>query len=393
MRMEHHLPTQSASLTWPASALYRCRDPQTLVRMQHGMASNDNRRTIMDRAPKSPRRNAASRVVLLVALAWFAAPAVAQPASYDGPGMTLTLATGTNKNISRGKQWNHFAELVDAMTGGKVKVRVFYDGTLYGERTSIEAVLNNSIDIGTSANPQYAPFTNAMLWMDMPYVVDDQAQLRKLIDGAPGQEIRSALEQKPGLKVLMMNDNGGGRPVLTVSKQIKVPADLKGLKIRSTASPVDQAIWRAWGASPTPIDFAEVYSALQSKVVDGYAPNWNDAVGSKQVELLKYAADVNYVVGVQVAVMRLDKFNALPKALQDVLVKAGRETELWGIKVDADEVATMEDIFRKDGVQIYTPTPPEMSEWKRLARSVWGQFSKLVPTEKLEQLQKRAGSQ
>jgi hypothetical protein len=99
----------------------------------------------------------------------------------------------------------------------------------------------------------------------------------------------------------MMNDNGGGRPVLTVSKQMKTPADLKGLKIRSTASPVDQAIWRAWGAVRPRSILLEVYFALQSKVVDGYAPNWNDAVGSKQVELLKYAADVNYVVGVQVA--------------------------------------------------------------------------------------------
>jgi tripartite ATP-independent transporter DctP family solute receptor len=332
--------------------------------------------------------------VSLSALASVAAThAASAAAAYSGPTMTLRMASGTNKNISRGQQWAHFAELVEKMTDGKVKVRVFYDGTLYGERTSIEAVLNGSIDIGTSANPQYAPFTSAMLWMDMPYVVDDQAGLRKLIDGTPGQEIRKSLEQKPGLKVLMMNDNGGGRPVLTVSKQVKRPSDVRGLKIRSTASPVDQAIWRAWGASPTPIDFAEVYSALQSKVVDGYAPNWNDAVGSKQVELLKYAADVNYVVGVQIAVMRLDKFNALPKELQDILVRAGRDTERWGIKVDAAEVASMQGIFRdKYGVQIYKPTEAEMAEWKRLARTVWGQFSDRVPVDTLEQLRKLSGS-
>lgn len=313
--------------------------------------------------------------------------------AYSGPSMTMTLASGTNRSISRGKQWNHFSERVEQLTSGKVKVRVFYDGTLYGERTSIEAVLNNSIDIGTSANPQYAPFTNAMLWMDMPYVVDDQAGLRKLVDGEAGQEIRRELEKKPGLKVLMINDNGGGRPILTVSKQVKTPADLKGMKIRSTASPVDQAIWRAWGASPTPIDFAEVYSALQSRVVDGYAPNWNDAVGSKQVELLKHATDVNYVVGVQVAVMRLDKFNALPAQLQQILLKAGRDTELWGIKVDAEEVATMQDIFRKQyAVQIYKPTDAEMAQFKDLARSIWRSFSDKVPSEKLEQLRKASGS-
>jgi TRAP-type C4-dicarboxylate transport system substrate-binding protein len=129
-------------------------------------------------------------------------------------------------------------------------------------------------------------------------------------------------------------------------------------------------------------------------VVDGYAPNWNDAVGSKQVELLKHATDVNYVVGVQVAVMRLEKFNAFPAQLQQILLKAGRDTELWRIKVDADEVAAMQDIFRKQyGVQIYKPTAAEMTQFKELARSIWGKFSDRVPVEKLEQLRKASGSQ
>ena len=314
--------------------------------------------------------------------------------AYGGPEMTLRFATIKNRDLSQGKQWNHFAELVNKATDGKVKVQVFYDGTLFGERTAVEAVLNGSIDIGTSANPQYAPWTDAMLWMDMPFVVDDQAGLRKLLDGPPGEAIRRSMEQKPGLKVLMMIDNGGGRPVLTVSKQVKTPADLKGMKVRSVSSPVDQAIWRAWGASPTPIDFAEVYSALQSHVVDGYAPNWSDAIGTKQVEQLKYACDINYIVGTQLAVMRLDKFNALPKELQDVLLKAGKDTEQWGIKVDADEVAQMQDVFKnKYHVVIYKPTPPELEQWRTLARSVWTQFPGRVTVEKLKELQQASGAQ
>ena len=331
-------------------------------------------------------------VVGIVLLALSVGSSIAASA-YNGPAMTLRMATSKNKEFSQGKQWNHFAELIDQMTGGKVRVQVFYDATLFGERTAVEAVLNGSIDIGTSANPQYAPWTDAMLWMDMPFVVDDQAGLRKLLDGPSGTDIRQKMEQKPGVKVLMLIDNGGGRPVLTVSKQIKTPPDLKGVKVRSVASPVDQAIWRSWGASPTPIDFAEVYSALQSKVVDGYAPNWSDAVGTKQVEQIKYAVDVNYIVGTQAAVMKLDKFISLPKELQDILLKAGRDTELWGIKVDADEVAQMQDIFKKKyNVQIYKPTDAEMAEWRKLARSVWTQFPGRVTVEQLQQLQKAAGS-
>jgi TRAP-type C4-dicarboxylate transport system substrate-binding protein len=353
---------------------------------------------MLNRKGPTPARRAIAAgpfamVRLIVASCLLSCVWVADALAYSGPEMTLRFATIKNRQLSQGQQWNHFAELVNQATGGKVKVQVFYDGTLFGERTAVEAVLNGSIDIGTSANPQYAPWTDAMLWMDMPYVVDDQAGLRKLLDSAPGETIRSSMEQKPGLKVLMMIDNGGGRPVLTVSKQVKVPADLKGMKVRSVASPVDQAIWRSWGASPTPIDFAEVYSALQSKVVDGYGPNWSDAIGTKQVEQIKYAADINYIVGTQLAVMRLDKFNALPKELRDVLLKAGRDTERWGIKVDADEVAQMQGIFKdKYGVVIYKPAPPELEQWKSLARAVWTQFPGRVSEEKLKELQKLSGS-
>ena len=341
----------------------------------------------------SVRAQALARSLWIAALSVLAYVGSADALAYSGPEMTLRFATIKNRQLSQGQQWNHFAELVNKATGGKVKVQVFYDGTLFGERTAVEAVLNGSVDIGTSANPQYAPWTDAMLWMDMPYVVDDQAGLRKLLDGAPGGAIRQSMEQKPGLKVLMMIDNGGGRPVLTVSKQVKTPADLKGMKVRSVSSPVDQAIWRSWGASPTPIDFAEVYSALQSKVVDGYGPNWSDAIGTKQVEQIKYAADTNYIVGTQLAVMRLDKFNALPKELQDVLLKAGRDTELWGIKVDADEVAQMKSVFKdKYRVVIYEPTPQELEQWKSQARSVWTQFPGRVSIDKLKELQQLSGS-
>jgi tripartite ATP-independent transporter DctP family solute receptor len=351
------------------------------------------KRKTVEAAPASCKRRSMTMLSIagigLLACGW-----TADALAYGGPEMTLRFSTIKNRDLSQGKQWNHFAELVSKATDGKVRVQVFYDGTLFGERTSVEAVLNGSVDIGTSANAQYAPWTDAMLWMDMPFVVDDQAGLRKLLDGAPGEAIRKSMEQKPGLKVLMMIDNGGGRPVLTVSKQVKTPADLKGMKVRSVASPVDQAIWRAWGASPTPIDFGEVYSALQSKVVDGYAPNWSDAIGTKQVEQLKYACDINYIVGTQLAVMRLDKFNALPKELQDILLKAGKETEQWGIKVDADEVAQMQDIFKnKYHVTIYKPTPPELEQWKSQARTVWTQFPGRVTVDRLKELQKAAGSQ
>ena len=122
-------------------------------------------------------------------------------------------------------------------------------------------MVNGSIDFAGASNANWAAFTNTLLFMDLPYVFESEKSFRAALDGSIGDEIRKRFE-RDGFKLLMVLDNGGFRDIVNIKRAIKVPADVKGLKFRTTASPVEIAMFENWGGIPTAIDWGEVYNAL-----------------------------------------------------------------------------------------------------------------------------------
>ncbi|MBY0533158.1 MAG: TRAP transporter substrate-binding protein, partial [Xanthobacteraceae bacterium] len=172
-----------------------------------------------------------------IGAAFIAATLAAGGAYAQQAPTVLKLAHGATPDNAIGKGMVKFAELVAAKTGGKVKVETYLAGSLYSERTALEAMVNGSIDFAGASNANWAAFTNALLFMDLPYVFNDEASFRKALDGKVGQVIGDRFE-KAGFKLLMQLDNGGFRDIVNNRRPIRVPNDLKGLKFRTTASPV-----------------------------------------------------------------------------------------------------------------------------------------------------------
>jgi len=266
-----------------------------------------------------------------------------------------------------------FAELVSEKSKGKVKIETHLAGSLYAERTSLEAIVNGAVDLGGASNANWAAFTNTLMFMDLPYVFEDENQFRKAMQGKVGDEIRARFE-RDGFKLLMILDNGGFRDVVNTKRQIKVPADLKGLKIRTTASPVEIAMFREWGATPTSIDWAEVYNALSSGVVDGefVMPTW--LATAKHYEVLKYATENRAVIGVQSIAMRKDRFEKLSKENQAIIMQAALEAQDYNNKIDQQLLIDAKKYAIGLGVQFYKPSEEEMKIWRETGRKIWKQF-------------------
>jgi tripartite ATP-independent transporter DctP family solute receptor len=315
---------------------------------------------------------------LLAATAVFsmlgAAPALAQ---------TLKLAHGATPQQAIGKGMNRFSELVASKSGGKVKVETFLSGSLYNERTSLEAVVNGAIDLGGASNANWAAFTNTLLFMDLPYVFDDEDSFRRALHGKAGQEIHKRFE-RDGFKLLMLMDNAGFRDVVNNKRPIQVPADLKGLKFRTTASPVEIAMMQNWGAVTTAIDWGEVYNALGQGVVDGefVQPVW--LAFAKHYEVLKYATEVRAVIGVNTLAMRKDRFDKLPADVQKALLDAASEAQAYSNKIDAEMMEEGRAIARKLGVQTYKPTPEQMKLWRETGRAIWKNFDSKIDKDLLK---------
>ncbi len=325
---------------------------------------------------KSKLVASAGAAVLLVTAAAGSAFAQAAPT-------VLKLAHGATEQNAIGKGMLKFAELVGQKTGGKVKVETYIAGSLYSERTALEAMVNGSIDFAGASNANWAAFTNALLFMDLPYVFNDEASFRKALDGKVGKAISERFE-KAGFKLLMQLDNGGFRDIVNNRKPVRVPTDLKGLKFRTTASPVEIAMFRNWGAIATAIDWAEVYNALGSGVVDGefVMPTWLST--AKHYEVLKYATENKAAIGIQTLAIRKDRFEKLPADVQKAILEAASEAELYANKLDQENTDAARANAKKLGVQTYKPTEAEMKLWRETGRQIWKQFEKNIDKELLD---------
>ncbi len=310
-------------------------------------------------------------LVLATLLSWsFGTQAIAQ-------SITLKLAHGATPAMAVGKGMIRFAELVNSKSKGSVKVDLFLSGSLYNERTSLEAIVNGAIDLGGASNANWAAFTDALLFMDLPYVFNDEESFSKAMQGQVGDEIRNRFA-KDGFKLLMIMDNAGFRDVVNTKREVRVPSDIKGLKMRTTASPVEIAMMRNWGAVTTAVDWGEVYNALGSGVVDGefVQPIW--LAFAKHFEVLKYATEVKAVIGINTLAMRKDRFEKLPVSAQKVILDAAAEAQAYSNKIDAEQMQDGIAIGRKLGVKFYKPTPEEMKIWQSTGRAIWKDFDSKI---------------
>jgi TRAP-type transport system periplasmic protein len=303
--------------------------------------------------------------------------AVAGSALAQNAPKVMKLAHGATPDQAIGKGMLKFAELVAAKSGGSIKVETHLAGSLYNERTALEALVNGAVDFAGGSNANWAAFTNTLIFMDLPYVFNDEASFRQVLNGPVGAEIHQRFE-KAGFKLLMMLNNGGFRDIVNTKRVVKVPSDLKGLKFRTTASPVEIAMFRHWGAIATAIDWAEVYNALGSGVVDGEFVMAPWLATAKHYEVLKYSTENRAVIGIQTLAMMKQKFDALPAAGQKAIAEAAREAEAYSNKEDDALVETAKQHALKLGVKTYVPTEEEMKQWRETGRQIWSQFDAKV---------------
>jgi TRAP-type transport system periplasmic protein len=320
---------------------------------------------------------------MLLSMAGAAGLALCAPAWADT--MTLQLAHGATADQAIGKAMLRFGQLVEQKSNGAAKVEVHLAGSLYNERTSLEAVVNGAIDFGGASNANWAPFTKTLMFMDLPYVINDDEAFKRVMHGQVGEEIRRRFE-KDGFKLLMILDNGGFRDIVNNRHPVKVPSDLKGMKFRTTASPVEIAMFRNWGAIPTAIDWGEVYNALSSGVVDGefVMPTW--LATAKHYEVLKYATRNRAVIGIQTLAMRKDRFDKLPPNIQKAILGAANEAEAYGNALDQQMSEQARAYAAKLGVQTYTPNEKEMQQWRTTGRAIWKDFQGQVDKDLLKQV-------
>jgi tripartite ATP-independent transporter DctP family solute receptor len=223
---------------------------------------------------------------------------------------------------------NTFRELAEAATGGAVEVRVFPSGTLGQEREVVQQLQEGLVDFMVSGTAIWGSVAPKLQVLDFPFLWRDWDHVHGVVDGRVGSEAADYMEAAVRVRPLAWGDSFGFRQVVTRSRDVTEPSQLAGLKLRTIQSPIYVKAVELMGASPTPMAFGEVYTSLQTGVIDGYEHDASTTLQQRFFEVARFMARTRHIAGVLGIFASAVGLGRLPPGLRPKLEAAAREAAL-----------------------------------------------------------------
>ena len=313
----------------------------------------------------------------------------AQPALAADP-IVIKFSHVVAADTPKGKASEFFAKRAAELTGGKVKVEVYPNSTLYKDKEEMEALQIGAVQMLAPSLAKFGPLgVREFELFDLPFIFDNETELHKVTTGPVGKMLFSKLESK-GIKGLAYWDNGF--KVMSANRPLKMPEDYKGLKMRIQSSKVLEAQMRAVGALPQVMAFSEVYQALQTGVVDGTENPPSNLYTQKMYEVQKNVSITNHGY-LGYAVITNKKFwDGLPADIRGQLEKAMEEATTYANKIAQEENdSAMAKVKASGKSDVYTPTAQERMALKKAMIKVHKEMESRIGADTLREVYKETG--
>lgn len=298
-------------------------------------------------------------------------------AAAAGPTMTLRAADDHPMDYPTTQGLKYIADTVEKRTNGRITIKIYPSAQLGAEKKTVEMTQMGALDINRVSVAPVTEFVPALNVLSLPYIFRDEDHYWKVLSGEVGQALLAEIS-KFRMRGLAYYDSGA-RSFYTVRKPIRSPADLKGLKIRVQKARVMMDTIEALGASPVPMAFEEVYSALQTGVIDGAENNPPSlAISTSHWEVAKFYSLDGHTRVPEVVLMSEGTWNKLSKEDQKVIQQAARESvdvqrRLWkeytekamqkirGKGIEVIRVNVLD--FQKAMKPVYDTYRPQYGQW------------------------------
>lgn len=267
-------------------------------------------------------------VISLVAASIVAIRGEIEPTNSEKPVIVLRLAESLPRHNPVVVAMYRFAELVESKTQGRVIIKVYASAQLGQESETIEQARVGIIDFARTNAVVLANVSPSVGVLTLPYIYRDQEHKYKVLDGDIGWDIRADLENV-GLVGFDYLEAGNRSFYTRADKPINTLADMKGLKIRVQPAPIMIRMIELLGAVPTPMNYGEVYSAIQTGVVDGAENDYVSFATSGHFEVARNYVEDNHLSPPAMLLMNLKKYQSLPAEYQKAISTAARETALF----------------------------------------------------------------
>jgi tripartite ATP-independent transporter DctP family solute receptor len=280
------------------------------------------------------------------------------PSKASAQTVTMRLGSDSPMADEHNVGFVKLKEEVESKTNGRIKVVIFPDAQL----GSNEA-MNNAMKAGTldGVMTDVASLSVAVPEMDifsLPFLFTNTAHVLRAANGSVGSKLKPKIEEAFKCAVLGWGTDGS-RNMWNSKRPIRTPDDLKGLKMRVQSSPIQKDTYAAFGALPTPIAFGELYTALQTGVVDGADPSVVDMLSLKFYQVTKYLTLTNHFSIINILAVGQAFLSKLSPADQEIVRQAGKRGAEAQAKATLDAEASGLTDLKTKGIQVFEMADPK----------------------------------
>jgi TRAP-type transport system periplasmic protein len=261
---------------------------------------------------------------------------------------------------------DHYAQVVAARSEQALQVTSFGGGALGSVAQNFGGLRNGQIDMAIldTIALALAPGARDLNALGAPYVFADSAHFRAYMSSQVFAEMMKPVEEQAGFVYLGLLCERAPRQLTTRSKPVHSPQDLRGLRIRVPEIATSVEVFKAWGASPTPIPASDLYMALKSGLVDGQDNGFDAIVGARLHEVQGFATRLDSVRSGLALIISRQKWDTLSADQRKALLASVVETERWATPIMLATAAASVETLRRSGMQI---AEPDLTPFKVLA--------------------------
>jgi tripartite ATP-independent transporter DctP family solute receptor len=285
----------------------------------------------------------------------------------------MKLAVVTSKDRSLTKGLYKFEEIVEKETGGSIKVEVFPDGQLGGDRVVFEGLKIGSIQGTTMSTGPIASFTKRFTVFDLPYLFRDEETAYEVLDGPLGEELLEDLKEH---QVIGFNYwENGFRDLTNNKKEVKTVDDINGLKLRTLENSLHVDLWKEMGAIPTPIPYPELFTALEQHTVDGQENPVGNVTTGNFYEVQKYITKTKHIYNASVFMISEKFWNTLSDEEKKIVTEASEEAKDYQRELNQQETTKAYELLKEKGMTITELTPEAEAEFVETVQPIYEKYS------------------
>jgi TRAP-type transport system periplasmic protein len=266
-----------------------------------------------------------------------------------------------------------FAELVQAKSGGKMKVNLFFGATLGSDQAITTSVQGGTVEMSVMNSGILASLAKELAIFDFPFLFANEKESDAIVDGPVGKKMHKLLEEKGVVGVAYWEL--GYRHITNSKRPLNKVEDIDGLKLRVIPNPINVDWVKALGANPTPMPFPEVYGGLESKAIDGQENPVAVIAANKFWEVQKHMALTNHQYNPQSVIFSKKVWDTYSAAEKKVIEDSAVEATKFQREQSRAAVAANLELLKKNGMTVTEFAPAEVAKLREKMKPVIAKYS------------------